>query len=106
MSSWVPYNEGITIGTKGLQGDVILMDEAYPGGARVTLKRGAKYVSVSCSINNWINHTRFFKSAREAKRELGAMKDSLVEVINLLTVENADQIKIWEAISNFVRRFP
>lgn len=106
MSSWLPYHDGDTVGTQGVQGDVIVMDEAYPGGARITLKRGGQYVSVSCDINNWINHTRFFKSVREAKREFAAMKIAMVEVIDLITTENIDQIKIWEAISNFVRRFP
>jgi len=106
MSSWSPYQDGVTVGTKGQQGDVILMDEAYPGGTRITLKRGTQYVSVSCSINNWINHTRFFKTVREAKREFVLMKNGLVEVTSLLATESGNQIKIWEAISNFVRRFP
>lgn len=106
MSSWLPYNDGATIGTEGPQGDVILMDDVHVDGARMTIKRGVKYVSVSCNINNWINHTRFFDKLRDAKREAAVMKISILEVTDLLKTPEINQIKIWEAISNFVRRFP
>ena len=106
MSSWIPYHDGITVGTKGPQGDVILLDEVHPDGARMTIKRGTKYISVSCNINNWINHTRFFDKVRDAKREFTVMKISILEVTELLKTPDVNQIKIWEAISNFVRRFP
>lgn len=106
MNSWFAYNEGITIGAKGPEGDVILMDEAHPIGARVTIKEGAQYVSVSCNIYNWINHTRFFSTVTEAKREFEIMKDALLQIIDLLAAKEINKIKVWEEISNFVRRFP
>ena len=106
MNDWQPYNNGTTVGTKGPQGDVILMDETHPDGARMTIKRGIKYVSVSCNINNWINHTRFFDKLPDAKREYILMKASILEVTELLKIPETNQIKIWESISNFVRRFP
>jgi len=106
MNNWLPYKDGITIGAKGPEGDVILMDQAHPIGARMTIKAGAEYVSVSCNIHNWIDHTRFFGTAFEAKRELANMEDALSEVIGLLAAKEVDKIKVWEAISNFVRRFP
>jgi hypothetical protein len=106
MSSWLQYQEGITIGTKGPQGDVILMDEVHPDGARMTVKRGDKYISVSCHINNWINHTRFFDKVGDATREFAVMKISILEVTDLLKTPAINQIKVWEAISNFVTRFP
>ena len=106
MNSWFPYNDGITIGAKGPEGDVILMDEAHPIGARLTIKEGVQYVSVSCNIYNWMNQTRFFGTVGEAKREFPIMEDALLEIIDLLAAREINKIKVWEAISNFVRRFP
>jgi len=106
MSNWQLYKEGTTIGTNTPLGDVILMDEVHSDGARLTIKRSSKYVSVSCSINKWIEHTRFFNTVRDAKREYIAMKPVLVEITDLLQTADVNQLKVWEAISNFVRRFP
>jgi len=106
MNNWFPYNNGITIGGKGPEGDVIVMDEAHPIGARITIKQGEKYVSVACNIYNWINHTRFFGTMTEAKNEFANMEAALMDIIDLLSVKEIDKIKVWEAISNFVRRYP
>jgi hypothetical protein len=106
MSNWLLYNEGVTIGTQTQLGDVILMDEIHSDGARLTIKRSSKYVSVSCNINKWINHTRFFTTVHDAKREYRTMKPLLVEITDLLKTPQINELKVWEAISNFVRRFP
>lgn len=106
MSNWLLYKEGVTIGTQTPLGDEILMDEVHTDGARLTIKRNSKYVSVSCSINKWIEHTRFFNTVHDAKREYRTMKPVLVEITDLLKTPDINQLKVWEAISNFVRRFP
>jgi hypothetical protein len=106
MNSWLLYHEGNTIGTKTPLGDEILMDEIHTDGARLTIKRNSKYISVSCNINKWINHTRFFNTVRDAKREYIAMKPALVEITGLLRSPDINELKVWEAISNFVTRYP
>jgi hypothetical protein len=106
MNNWILYNEGVTIGTKTSLGDEILMDEIHSDGARLTIKRNDKYISVSCIINKWIEHTRFFNTIHDAKREYRTMKPALVEITDLLKTPDINQLKVWEAISNFVRRFP
>jgi hypothetical protein len=106
MSNWLLYKNGVTIGTKTSLGDEILMDEVHSDGARLMIKRSSSYVSVSCSINKWIEHTRFFNTVHDAKREYRAMKPVLVEITDLIKTPNLNQLKVWEAISNFVRRFP
>lgn len=106
MNNWILYQQGVTIGMKTPMGDEILMDEVHADGARLTIKRSDKYLSVSCSINKWIEHTRFFNTVHDAKREYRAMKPALVEITDLLKTPNINQLKVWEAISNFVRRFP
>lgn len=106
MSNWLLYQSGMTIGTKTPLGDEILMDEVHTDGARLTIKRNSKYISVSCNINKWINHTRFFNTVRDAKREYIAMKPVLVDITDLLKTPQINELKVWEAISNFVTRFP
>ena len=106
MSSWSIYHKGRTIGTTSAEGGLILSDEAHEAGARITLKRGNSYVSVSLHIHGWMDHTRFFITDADAQREYRAMRSAVVTVLNIINTEGVSDIKIWEAISDFVRRFP
>jgi hypothetical protein len=85
---------------------LILSDEATEAGARITLRRGTGYVSVSLNIHGWMDHTRFFSTDMDAQREYRAMRSAVVAVLNIINTEGVTDIKIWEAISDFVRRFP
>jgi hypothetical protein len=106
MSDWTIYNKGRTIGTTSPEGGLILSDEAHEDDARITLKRGNSYVSVSLHIYDWMDHTRFFHTDADAQREYRAMRSAVVNVLNIINTEGVSDIKIWEAISDFVRRFP
>jgi hypothetical protein len=106
MSNWFAYKNGQSIGKSGAEGGVILRDEEHHRGARITLKRGDSYISVSCNIYGRIDHTRFFGSLAEAQREYVLMKSSLGHMIENVLSPDAKDIKIWEEISKFVRRFP
>jgi len=106
MSSWSIFNNGKTIGTTSGEGGLILSDEFNPNGARITLKRGNSYVSVSIHIKGWMDHTRFFNTDADAQREYRAMRSAVVSVLGIINTEGVSEIKVWEAISDFVRRFP
>ena len=106
MSSWSIYNKGRTIGTTSTEGGLILSDEQSNEGARITLKRGTNYVSVSMNIHGWMDHTRFFTNDTDAQREYRAMRSAVATVLNIINTDGVSDIKIWEAISDFVRRFP
>ena len=106
MSSWFEYDNGRSIGSVSTEGGMILRDEEHASGARVTLKRGSSYISVSCNVYGWMDHTRFFGSITEAQREYIVMKSSLENMVeNVLSAGKGD-LKMWEAIAAFVRRFP
>ena len=106
MNSWSIYNKGKTIGTTTAEGGLILSDESNDDGARITLKRGNSYVSVSMHIRGWMDHTRFFSTDADAQREYRAMRSAVINVLTIINTKDASEIKIWEAISDFVRRFP
>lgn len=106
MNKWTIFNRGLTIGMTSAEGGLILSDEEIPDGARITLKRGNAFVSVSMNIYGWMDHTRFFSGNDDAMREYRAMKPAAVEVLTIINTEGVSDIKIWEAISDFVRRFP
>lgn len=100
------FNKGRSIGTESAEGGLILSDEENDGGARITLKRGSRYVSVSLNIYGWMDHTRFFSADADAQREYRAMRSAVSTVLDVINSEDVSDIKIWEAISDFVRRFP
>jgi hypothetical protein len=106
MSSWFAYDDGRSIGSVSAEGGVILRDEEHASGARVTLKRGSSFISVSCNVYGWIDHTRFFNSVTEAQREYILMKSSVGSMVDNILSANKSDLKMWEAIAEFVRRFP
>lgn len=105
MSNWLAHDERRSIGRISSEGGVTLLDYEHQNGARITLKRSDKYISVSCNIYKWIDHTRCFGTVADAECEYKSMKAMLEDVINMIALDLRD-IKVWEAISEFVRRFP
>ena len=106
MSKWFAFDDGRSIGKTGAEGGVILRDEEHKQGVRITLKKSSKFISVSCNIYGWMDHTRFFTTITEAQREFILMRSALGNMIeNVLSTDTKD-IKVWEEISQFVRRFP
>ena len=106
MSNWATYDGGRSIGKIGAEGGLILYDEEYQKGARITLKRGKEFISVSCNFYGWMDHTRFFNALSEAEREYRSMKTAIAGMMDPLKLNRSDKLKGWEAISEFVRRFP
>lgn len=106
MSNWSSFNQGQSIGTVSPEGGKILYDEEHSGGARITLKRGKDYISISLNVYGWLEHTRFFVLDSEAQREYKTMRNAINEMMALINREGISDLKIWEAISDFVRRFP
>ena len=105
MSNWSTFNFGKTIGDIN-EGGMILFDEQHTDLARITLKRNKNFVSISLNIYGWMDHTRFFNSDADAQREYRAMRSSITTSVLDLINNDVNDIKIWEAISEFVTRFP
>jgi hypothetical protein len=104
MSAWAAFDNGRSIGKISAEGGVILRDDEHEQGARITLKRGARHISISCNIYGKMDHTRFFKTVSDAEREYNPMKKELGKIVDNIK-ETKDQTQMWIAISEFVRRF-
>ena len=105
MSDWQPFNQGQSIGMKSSEGGVIVRDERHPLGARIILKQGKGYISISCNISGRIDHTRFFTKMSDAQREYDLMKVELAKIVRVISSTRNTNIKGWEAISAFVAKF-
>ena len=106
MNDWFAYNDGRSAGEVTKGGGVILRDDEHKLGARITLKRDINYISISCHIYKRIDHSRFFRMISDADREYKSMKSALGNMMIVIDAAAGDDIKVWEAISEFVRQFP
>lgn len=109
---WHPVDGGATLGQRGSENGVILLDEEHELGARITLERDCNHgipFAVTCGIYGWFFHTRFLGT--EAEAEFPAMMDGLAAILD--TVPRVDDPNadakcagVTEAIQEFVSRFP
>jgi hypothetical protein len=111
--SWAVLENGATVGSRGSENGVILIDEEHSIGARITLERDGATApfSITCGIYGWMFHTRFLETAARAEVDFRDMKEAL-DVI-LLSIPNDDDpdVKVRmnavsDAIAAFVDRFP
>jgi hypothetical protein len=88
--SWLPIDDGTTIGTCGSEGGVIILDEEHSFGARVTLERGGGTApwSVTCGVYGDFMHTAFASSEIEGRKKYLDMK---VDLEKIMTEENEEE---------------
>jgi hypothetical protein len=110
--AWQPFEDGKTIGIKGVEGGKVVADEQIEGGARITLERDclrAPY-AITCVIYGWAYHTRFLADEPTAKQQYEAMKAGLAEIVKLMPPpdgeETPDAEKMEMAVEDFMVRFP
>ena len=81
--NWHPMDGGETIGTRGSEEGVIVLDEEHTSGARVTLERGGCTApwSVTCGIYGAFMHTAFASSEAEGLTKYSDVKPDLEKII-------------------------
>ncbi len=111
--SWLPLDNGTSIGQTGSEDGVIIRDDEHVDGARITLERDGQTApySITCGIYGWMVHTRFFGKETEAQDEFDRMRSELTKIIDRIPLDSdpeADQKSdvVIESISEFVERFP
>jgi hypothetical protein len=116
---WCNFAQGSTIGHKGSESGLIVLDEEHPEGARISLERATSVApfAITCGIYGWFFHTRYFSDEAEAKREYYSMKLALEQIIEGLPVTSSEKSvtssekkdamgRSMKAIEQFVERFP
>jgi hypothetical protein len=82
-------NNGKTIGTRGSEGGVIVLDDEHTSGARISLERGCSHApwgshapwAVTCGIYGGFLHTAFASSEAEGRAKYSAMKPDLEDIM-------------------------
>ena len=111
--AWRSFAGGSSIGKVGSEGGTIEEDEEYDGAARITLERSTRFApfAITCGVNGWMVHTRFFEQDREARVEFDAMKTALEQIVVVaVSVESLSPndmlARVSPLLNDFVQRFP
>jgi hypothetical protein len=110
--TWYPFDDRHTIGEKGSEDGVIVIDEECDATARITLERDARRpFAITCGVYGWMVHTRFFMSEEEARQAFAAMKVELARIAGLIPFEDDPDRKskmrlVCEELGRFVDAFP
>lgn len=88
---WHPFHDGLTIGTSGSEGGVILRDEEHPLGARITLERvgGDGRHAVTCGVYGLMLHTAFADGEAAGVALYGTMRERLLPIAEALSDEES-----------------
>jgi hypothetical protein len=102
-TAWHPFDGGRTIGERGSESGIILLDEETDAGARITLERSGAVApfSITCGVYGGLLHTRFFSKETEARGDYAAMRARLL----ILATSGSDAE--WESgVRAFIADFP
>ncbi len=80
---WHTFDQGRSLGTRGTEDGIIVLDEEHERGARITLEQGGRNApwSLTCGICGCFMHVAFASSEDEANRKYSDMKRDLVEIM-------------------------
>lgn len=59
MKRWGAFKNGITIGNVGIENGIILWDEEFDEGCRITLEQCKGYCAITCGVYGAMVHTVF-----------------------------------------------
>jgi hypothetical protein len=99
----------------GSDGGVIVTDEEYDGGARMTLERLGDVppfpCGITCGIYGWMVHTRRFPTLAEAQVAYDEMKPGLAAILDMIPMRADPEVDIKteraiDAMSKYVDAFP
>lgn len=113
QGTWLAFEEGHTIGLKGIQGGTIIRDEVYNEGARITLERDCLRVpyAITTSVYGLGDHTRFIADEPTALHAYEQMRGEVAEIAELMPGDDeADDAETYEAaqlaFDAFSERYP
>jgi hypothetical protein len=107
--TWHAFANGTTIGTRGSEHGIIVMDEEHMLGARIALEEGGDVApwSITCGVYWLMFHTRFFADRLTAEAEYAAMKSGIDTLMSQLNAADlSDLSEQGRLAGDFVERFP
>jgi len=110
-TGWELFDDGSTMGKQGSEGGMILLDEEYSSGARMTLERDGATApfTITCGVYGWMVHTRFFATEGDARDQFKEMKDSLADILSAIPKakdSEGDTHSVSEALGHFILQYP
>lgn len=108
-TGWHAFQDGATVGHKGSESGVLLLDEEHSDGARISLERdGRQPFSITCGVYGTMVHTRFCDTEAQARSDFAAMKLEVERILQLMpqaSDPDPEYSKVNEAVHQFVGRF-
>jgi hypothetical protein len=102
MDMWNKFDNGSSIGQKGSEDGVIVLDEEHLDGIRITLERDGSIApwSITCGIYGSFMHTAFASSEEKGRMKYDKMKLDLIE----LSGEDNDEIR-FRKMDEFLKAY-
>ncbi|WP_439152574.1 hypothetical protein [Winogradskyella sp.] len=102
MSSWISFDDGKTIGTKGSENGLIISDEEHLNGARITLEEKAfdAPYAITFGIYGVLFHTNFLDNLEKSKAKYNLLKKKIESIIEHLSIEEKERKDNWEILFN------
>ena len=111
--TWYAFQNGATVGQSGSESGIVIRDDEFSGGARITAERGgqASPFSITCGVYGWMVHTRFFGAEVEMMSEYERMREALASIVEIIPIDSDPNVEarsreVGKAIAGFVERFP
>jgi hypothetical protein len=103
---WYAFSNGTTIGTRGSERGILVLDEEHEAGARISLEEDCDNApwSITCGVYGLMFHTRFFADRVTAEAEYASMKEALDDMMSQL--DPADFAGLARLAGDFVDQFP
>lgn len=105
---WEPYESESAGDPKGSEGGIVVADEEYSDGARITLERdcpsGVPF-AITCGVYGLMFHTRFLgDDATEARAQYEQMKNDLALIVDQMPKSSEDlPDHVTEAVADFIQ---
>jgi hypothetical protein len=107
--AWRPVDDGATIGQRGSENGVVILDEEHELGARITLERECRSIpfAITCGIYGWMFHTKYLGADEDGLAEVERMKAGLDRIIDMIPTKDdpdGDEkcARVCDAIEAFV----
>jgi hypothetical protein len=106
--NWEIFDQGFTINQLGSENGIIIRDEVFPDYSRITLEKDTPTApfAITCGIFDWLVHTRYFASQKQADSEFELMKKELTRIVMLFSDAKDESRNITLECKKFVELFP